>query len=217
MERALKSFDMKLNTKIFLILFVMIFADQVLKFYIKLSMTLGESYEIFSWFQILFVENPGMAFGLTLGSKMFLTLFRIVVCALVFYYLIKLLKSQYKFGYIFVVNLILAGALGNIIDCMFYGMIFSESTFTTVATLFPEGGGYAPFLMGKVVDMFYFPLFTIPQWIPYFGVSIFFSPVFNLFDSYIPVVIILLIIFYRHDFNVTIDTLFKKDNKQCEQ
>ena len=109
MERALKSFDMKLNTKIFLILFVMIFADQVLKFYIKLSMTLGESYEIFSWFQILFVENPGMAFGLTLGSKMFLTLFRIVVCALVFYYLIKLLKSKYKFGYIFVVNLILAG------------------------------------------------------------------------------------------------------------
>ncbi len=202
---------MKSSYKSILFLFILLLADQLLKIHIKLSMTLGESYQIFSWFEILFVENPGMAFGMELGSKLFLSIFRIIVSALMLYYWIRLMKAHFKKGYVMVITLILAGAIGNIIDCMFYGLVFSESTFFTVATAFPEGGGYAPFLMGKVVDMFYFPLFTFPQWVPFLGGSIFFSPVFNLADSYITVGIVLLLIFYRHDFNNSFD-MFSKSN-----
>lgn len=188
-----------------IVLLVAILADQWLKFYIKLNFTLGESVRVFDWFQILFVENPGMAFGWELGSKLFLTIFRVVVSGLVVWYLVKLMKESYKMGYQIVITLILAGAIGNIIDCVFYGVIFSESTYFATAQFMSEAGGYAPLFMGKVVDMFYFPLFTFPNWIPLLGGEIFFSPIFNLADSYITVAIFILIIFYHKDFNDTIE------------
>lgn len=196
-----------------IVMLVAVVADQWLKIYIKLNFMLGESVRVFDWFYICMVENPGMAFGFTLGSKVVLTLFRIVVSGFVLWYLIRLICQGYKTGYSVVVALIFAGAVGNIIDCLFYGISFSESTVSTVATLFPDGGGYAPFMMGKVVDMFYFPLFVFPDWMPLLGGEVFFSPVFNLADSYITVCIFVLIIFYRHDFSETIDALFKKGNK----
>ena len=196
-----------------IVLLVAIVADQWLKFYVKLNFTLGESVHVFDWFQILFVENPGMAFGWELGSKMFLTIFRIVVSGAVIWYLIKLMKDSYKLGYQLVVTLILAGALGNIIDCVSYGVIFSESTFYQTAELMPAAGGYATWFMGKVVDMFYFPLFTFPDWMPLLGGEIFFSPIFNLADSYITVAIFMLIIFYHKDFNDTIERYTKRQEK----
>lgn len=196
-----------------IVLLVAIVADQWLKFYVKLNFTLGESVRVFDWFQILFVENPGMAFGWELGSKMFLTIFRIVVSGVVIWYLIKLMKDSYKLGYQLVVTLILAGALGNIIDCVSYGVIFSESTFYQTAELMPATGGYATWFMGKVVDMFYFPLFTFPDWMPLLGGEIFFSPIFNLADSYITVAIFMLIIFYHKDFNDTIERYTKRQEK----
>ena len=144
---------------------------------------------------------------------MFLTIFRIIVSALVVWYLIKLISDGYKLGYQIIITLILAGALGNIIDCISYGVIFSESTYSQVAELMPASGGYATWFMGKVVDMFYFPLFTFPDWFPLLGGEIFFSPIFNLADSYITVAIFLLIIFYHKDFNVTIEEYFSRIKK----
>ncbi len=196
-----------------IVLLVAIVADQWLKFYIKLNFMLGESVRVFDWFQILFVENPGMAFGWELGSKLFLTIFRIVVSGVVVWYLVRLMRDGYKMGYQIVVSLILAGAVGNIIDCVSYGVIFSESTFTQTAELMPATGGYATWFMGKVVDMFYFPLFTFPNWVPLLGGEIFFSPIFNLADSYITVAIFTLIIFYHKDFNDTIERYTKRQEK----
>ena len=196
-----------------IVIFLAIFFDQWFKIYIKLNFTIGENVKIFSWFYIWFVENPGMAFGLTLGSKLFLTLFRIFVSCFIVYYIYRLVKINYKTSYIIVVSLVLAGAMGNIVDSIFYGALFSESTYTSVAQWLPDGGGYAPFFMGKVVDMFYFPIFTFPDWVPLLRGQIFFSPVFNLADSYITVSVFLLIIFFHKDFSVTIDMLFPKKEK----
>lgn len=198
---------------VYLVMGIILIADQVLKIFIKTSFTLGESVHVFDWFQIVFVENPGMAFGITLGSKLFLTLFRIVVIAFAIYYLYLLIRDKYKTSYIVCVALIVAGAIGNVIDSMFYGLIFSESTPFQVAELFPEAGGYAPFLMGKVVDMFYFPLFVIPDWVPWIGGDVFFSPVFNIADSAITVGIIILLLFFRHDFSLTLDKYTKRKKK----
>ena len=194
-----------------IILLVAIVADQWLKFYVKLNFTLGESVRVFDWFQILFVENPGMAFGWELGSKLFLSIFRIIVSGAVIWYLVRLMRDGYKLGYQIVVTLVLAGALGNIIDCVFYGKIFSESSYFEVAEFMPAAGGYAGWFMGKVVDMFYFPLFTFPDWVPFLGGEIFFSPIFNLADSYITVAIFMLIIFYHKDFNKTIELYTTRD------
>lgn len=144
-----------------LIIILVIIIDQALKIWVKTNMYLGESIRFTSWFQLLFVENNGMAFGIELGSKIFLTLFRILVAAGVVYYIIRIRnRVDVSKGLMACLALIAAGAAGNIIDCMFYGLIFNNPLPPEVAVMFPEGGGYAPFLMGKVVDMLYFPLFS---------------------------------------------------------
>ena len=191
-----------------IVVFLVLLIDQISKFWIKLNMTIGESFSVLGdWFQIYFIENNGMAFGWEFGAqygKLALSIFRIIAVALLFYFIYYLSKKKTKFGPLFGISLITAGALGNIIDGMFYGMIFSESTFYQVATLFPEGGGYAGFLQGKVVDMLYFPLFTFPEWMPFFGGQIFFSPIFNIADSAITIGFLYLLIF-QWDFLKNID------------
>ena len=193
-----------------IVIFIVLLIDQISKFWVKLSMTIGESVPVFGdWFQIYFIENNGMAFGWEFGAefgKIALGVFRIIAVALFFYLLYYLSKKKIKFGPLFGISLITAGALGNIIDGMFYGMIFSESTFTQVATLFPDGGGYAGFMQGKVVDMLYFPLFTFPEWMPLVGGQIFFSPIFNIADSAITIGFIYLLIF-QWDFLKNIDNI----------
>ncbi len=177
--------------KLILIAAILIIIDQVTKVLVKTNMHLGESFSVLgSWFQILFVENPGMAFGMSFGGafgKVMLTIIRIILVVFLFYYIRKLLKKETPIGVLVGLTLILVGALGNIIDCLFYGVIFGESTYMSVAEAFPLGGGYAPFFMGKVVDMLYFPIIdtTLPTWMPFRGGErfIFFSPVFNIADS----------------------------------
>ncbi len=189
-----------------LIIVGLLVVDQVVKIIIKCNMTLGQSIHVFgNWFQIYFIENPGAAFGMQLDGdygKLMLSLFRIVAVVLIAWYVNHLYKKKAPTGVIVGMSLILAGAIGNIIDSAFYGLIFSESTYTTVATMFPDGGGYAGFLHGKVVDMLYFPLFTIhdlPGWLSWLGGAdgdfTFFSPVFNFADSYITVAVIYMLCF----------------------
>lgn len=179
--------------------------DQISKIVVKTNMHLYEEIEIFSWFKILFIENNGMAFGMELGSKLFLTIFRIVAIALIGYYIFSLIKKGAKIrkGYMISLSLIFAGALGNIIDCVFYGVIFNAPFPPETATLFPVGGGYANYMFGRVVDMLYFPLFEFywPEWVPYIGGELFefFKPVFNIADSAITVGIAIILIFYRKE------------------
>lgn len=178
-----------------------IIIDQVIKVTVKLSMFLHESFAVCGdWFYIYFTENPGMAFGMEIGSKLFLTLFRIVAVSFLGYYLYRIVNNaRFSTGYVVCVALVMAGAAGNIIDCLFYGEIFSDSV-GRVATLVPWGEGYAPFLYGKVVDMFHFPLFSFdwPQWIPFIGGDhfVFFSPIFNFADACISCSVITIALFY---------------------
>ena len=183
---------------------LLVVIDQVIKVLVKTNMTLGESIPVLgNWFQLLFVENKGMAFGMSFGGvigKYLLTLFRIALFGVLCWWISKLLKrgtegsgkAAVPTGVLVGLTLITAGALGNIIDCLFYGLIFSESTYSTVATL----GSYAPFMQGKVVDMLYFPLWTWPSWVPGVGGHIFFEPVFNFADSCVTVGAIYLILFH---------------------
>lgn len=187
-------------------IFLVIFFDQWLKVYIKTNFTLGQEINIVgNWFKIHFTENPGMAFGWTFGGnigKYFLTIFRIIASVFIVFFIIKLIKEKKKKWVIFWVSLILAGALGNIIDSVFYGKWFTESTFHTAAIFNPKEG-YAPLFMGKVVDMLYFPLINTywPEFIPIIGGSPFqfFRPVFNIADAAISTGIISILLFNRKE------------------
>ena len=199
-------------------IFLVLLIDPASNISTKTHFTIVESITVFPWFRILFIENNGMAFGIEVLGKLFLSLFRVAAITVIGYYLFKLTRhAHYKSGFVICISLIFAGALGNIIDSLFYGMMFSESTYYTVATFMPEGGGYAPFLYGKVVDMLYFPLFGFywPQWIPFVGGEYFefFHPIFNIADSAISVGVIILILFYRHTFSSSLSELFPSKSK----
>jgi len=196
-----------------IVIFLVILADQALKIWVKTNMYLYESIEITSWFKICFVENNGMAFGIEVIGKLFLSVFRIIAVFFIAYYLFLLAKKNYNHSYIACIALIFAGAFGNIIDSVFYGEIFTESTPYHIASLVPVGEGYSSWLHGKVVDMFYFPIIntTFPSWMPLVGGEpfIFFSPIFNIADTAISVGIVLLLIFYRR----TLSLSFQPDAK----
>ncbi len=196
----------------------LIVADQLLKIWIKTNMRIGESFIIFKdWFQIRFVENNGAAFGMQIGSdggfdwgKLLLSGFRIVMISLLAYYIYTLVRRSAPKGLILALTFIWAGALGNLIDSAFYGLIFSASTPVEVAHF---GGSYAPFMMGRVVDMFYFPLFqwnSVPNFLSFLvdGNNYFFGAIFNLADSYISVAVVYILIFQRKFFN---------DEEQCTE
>ena len=186
-----------------LLVVVSIAIDQIIKIWVKTSMTLHESIRVTEWFYISFIENNGMAYGMQIGSKLALSLFRVVAISLLAYYLWLQVRRHARTGYIVCLSMVLAGAIGNLIDCMFYGLVFSASSVHYTSYFVPFGTGYASFLMGKVVDMFYFPLIvtTWPEWVPLWGGQefIFFSPVFNFADANISVGVVLLLLFYRKE------------------
>ena len=186
-----------------LIVVAILLIDQAIKIWVKTSMCLHESIQVTDWFYITFIENMGMAFGMQLGSKILLSLFRVVAIAALAYYIWLEVKRKTRTGYIVCLAMILAGAAGNLIDCLFYGLIFNESSPYYVSYFVPFGTGYAPLLMGKVVDMFYFPLIETqwPLWMPLVGGEhfVFFSPVFNFADASISVSVVWLILFYREE------------------
>lgn len=194
--------------KSLILIFIIIIADQVLKVWIKTHLYIGQEYSVFGdWFLIHFTENSGMAFGLQFAGsygKLILIIFRIVAISAIGWYLFHLIRKKTNPGLVICISLIFAGAIGNLIDSAFYGMIFNESSFRQVATFLPEEGGYASFLHGKVVDMLYFPIIhgTYPSWFPFIGGQnfIFFRPVFNIADSSITVGVFSLILFQRKFF-----------------
>ncbi|MDR0754064.1 MAG: lipoprotein signal peptidase [Prevotellaceae bacterium] len=183
---------------------IILLIDQTVKILVKTNMSLGESIHVFgNWFQISFTENPGFAFGMEFGGqwgKLFLSIFRIFAVGIIAWLLIKIIRQKYSTAFIISIAALFAGAAGNIIDSVFYGQIFSDS-YGQIATIFPEGGGYAPLLHGKVVDMLYFPIIegNLPAWFPFWGGDkfTFFSPVFNIADSAITVSILYMLIFQR--------------------
>ncbi|MBO5381894.1 MAG: lipoprotein signal peptidase [Bacteroides sp.] len=202
-----------------LVIFGVLIADQLIKVAVKTNMYWHQSENVFkwlydklgidatppTWFYIYFTENNGMAFGLEIIDKLFLTTFRIVAVCAIGWFLYKFVKKGMKTGFIVCISMILAGALGNIIDCVFYGVLFNESTYSQIATFLPEGGGYAPWLYGRVVDMFYFPIIDThwPEWMPFVAGErfIFFSPIFNFADASISCGIIALLLFYGRYLN----------------
>ena len=180
--------------------------DQIIKVNVKTGMYLGERIEITSWFSLVFVENNGMAFGWELwGGKLLLTLFRLIAVGFIGWFIYSEINKRRPTGYIVCLTLIAAGAAGNIIDCLFYGLIFNNPPYPQVAELQPWGAGYGEFLYGRVVDMFYFPLieWDMPTWMPFYPGEhcIFFSPIFNFADAAISCVIIALPLFYRKFIN----------------
>lgn len=205
--------------KVFLIICLIVIADQVLKIYIKTHYHVGESHAVIgNWFRLYFIENEGMAYGWKFGGewgKMILTLFRLGAVIFGVFYIKKIIQKKYHPGFIICVGLIFAGALGNLIDSMFYGLIFESSSgdLYNVAKIFPAHG-YAGFLHGNVVDMLYFPIIrdaTFPNWIPIWGGQDFefFRPIFNLADASISTGIITILIFQKR--------FFKNDSEKAKQ
>lgn len=193
-----------------IIIAVIIILDQALKIWVKTSFYWGESVSILPFFELRFVQNPGMAFGWQLGSKLFLTIFRIIAVIALFFYIGKIRRLRLlPLGYVICVALVTAGAMGNIFDCVFYGEIFNNPYPPRVASFVPWGEGYASLFHGMVVDMLYFPLFsfTWPDWMPWVGGTVFsfFDPVFNLADAAISVGMIAIILFYHKYILVTSD------------
>lgn len=186
-----------------LIVLLLLVIDQVIKIEVKTGMYLHESIRVTDWFYISFIENNGMAFGMTIVNKLVLSLFRIFAISVVGWYLFRQIKHNARTLWVVCLALVFAGAIGNLIDCMFYGLIFNASSPYYVSYFVPFGHGYAPFLMGKVVDMFYFPLIvtTWPEWLPFVGGDefVFFSPVFNFADSCVSVGVILILLFCRKE------------------
>jgi signal peptidase II len=186
------------------VILLLLVIDQIIKVWVKTHMQLGESIDITGWFKITFIENNGMAYGMSFIYKPLLTLFRLAAITVIGYYIYKVVRREHRIGYVICLALVCAGAAGNIFDCLFYGQIFTVSTPFTISEFVPFGQGYAPVLQGKVVDMFYFPLIvtTWPDWMPFWGGDsfIFFSPVFNFADACISVGVVLLLLFYRKDF-----------------
>lgn len=219
---------MKLSTgkKLLILGVILVVIDQIIKVLVKTDMTLGQHFNVIgNWFQILFIENEGMAFGMKFGGavgKFLLSTFRIILCGVLCWWIAGLCrrgtpearkgdedKTMVPAGVLVGLTLITAGAFGNIIDSLFYGLLFSESTITDVAAF---GGHYAPFLFGKVVDMFYFPLFTWPDWVPFLGGSIFFEPVFNFADSCVTVGAFYIILFQWRFFSDEESSKKKKES-----
>ena len=184
-----------------LLIALVIVIDQAVKIWVKTHFYYGEEVIVTSWFRLLFIENNGMAFGMELGSKLLLTLFRIIASIACIYYLWRLRKStDVPKGYVACIALFTAGALGNVIDCVAYGLIFNSPIPPQVAQFFPPDGGYSTLFNGRVVDMLYFPLceWNWPQWVPMIGGNhfVFFQPIFNIADASLTVSVIVLILFY---------------------
>lgn len=199
---------MSVRYKVIIVVFFILVIDQITKILVKTNMTLGESIPVMgNWFFIRFIENPGMAFGIDIPGKFgkpMLTIFRIIAVIGIGYYIRTLIKKGAPSGLVVCLSMILAGALGNIIDSTFYGMLFSESNYSQIAEFNPDGGGYAGLLHGQVVDMLYFPLLDgqFPEWLPFWGGKhfIFFRPIFNLADSSITVGVTIILIFQKKYF-----------------
>jgi len=196
---------MRLKSSVILIVIILLI-DQISKIYIKTNFILGDHYDVFSWFEIRFIENPGMAWGAQIpGSygKVILTLFRLVAIVGIGWWLWDSTRKRAPKVLLISIALIFAGALGNIIDSVFYGVIFDDSI-GKIATFLPENGGYAPLLKGKVVDMLYFPIYDsiLPDWVPFWGGEhfTFFEPVFNIADSAISVGFGVLLVFHKKAF-----------------
>ena len=208
------------------IVLAVLIIDQAVKFWVKTNMTIGESFGLFGdsdWARIYFIENPGMAFGLEFGGrngKLFLSVFRIFAVSFLGFYIFKLIRMPIKNGLIVCFALILAGAIGNIIDSAFYGKLFSVSNHVMTATFMPENGGYETWLHGKVVDMLYFPLLRghYPEWFPFWAGKdfLFFKPVFNIADTAIFIGVFSIVLFYRKFF-MTDPEKVEADNTQEEE
>ena len=179
-----------------------IIIDQIIKIWVKTNMYMHEVIDVTPWFKILFTENRGMAFGMELMDKLFLTSFRIFAVAFLIYIIGKQIRQGIDYLFLVCLSLILAGAMGNIIDCLFYGMVFNNPPAPLVAEFVPWGTGYDKIFYGRVVDMFYFPLveWNWPEWLPFFGGEhfIFFSPIFNFADACISCGVIMVVLFCRN-------------------
>ncbi|MDR2937335.1 MAG: lipoprotein signal peptidase [Prevotellaceae bacterium] len=219
MLKFFKKYLMSNTAKATLLVLLILLADQALKIWIKTHLTLGEEISILGKRGfIYFTENNGMAFGMEFfgnAGKFLLSIFRIIFIGVIGWYTWKQIRAKAPLGLVLGLAAMFAGALGNLIDCLFYGLIFGESTYMQVAQMFPADGGYAPFLFGKVVDMFYFPIIniTLPESFPFWSGErfIFFRPIFNVADAAITLSVFYMLIFQRHIFSE------KKAEESCER